>query len=108
MNDEVKKSSGTVRLTDSHGREWPCRLTLGALRRYKQETGEDASQLKGESSLGVLLWCCVKSACQADGVPMDVGLDEFLEKPSYTTGRYQRIRILNHVHRNYTVPDDRH
>lgn len=70
----------TFTIETSDGQSWPCRLTLGAMRRYKQITGEDVSQMAGVSDMGVLVWCCCKSACAADGKPMDVSLDDFLDR----------------------------
>lgn len=73
-------SSGNIEIETSDGRRWPCRLTLGAMRRYKRETGEDVSRMKDTSDMGVLVWCCCQSACSADGIAMDVGLDDFLDR----------------------------
>jgi hypothetical protein len=52
------------------GREYPCRMTMGAMMRFKQETGRGVEELKqGDSSDAVvLLWCCILSACAVDGV----------------------------------------
>ena len=70
----------TFTIETSDGQNWPCRLTLGAMRRYKQITGEDVSQMAGVSDMGVLVWCCCKSACAAENRPMDVSLDDFLDR----------------------------
>ncbi len=63
------------------GRELPCRLTMGAMVRYKRETGQDVSELNGQdlAAIGALIWCCVKSTCAADGIEMEMGMDEFLD-----------------------------
>ena len=64
----------------SDGKRWPLRLTLGALRRFKAETGREVSDAKGASDMAVLIWCCVKSTCNADGIEMDMDEETFLDK----------------------------
>lgn len=63
------------------GTEYPCRVTMGAMLRYKRESGEDVSKLKDDNLEGLVLflWCCVKSACNADGVDFHYGFDEFAD-----------------------------
>ena len=63
------------------GKEYPCRQTMGAILRYKRETGKDISQLdySDVSGMVIFLWCCVTSASKADGVEFDMGLDEFAD-----------------------------
>jgi hypothetical protein len=70
----------SIKIVTSDGKEWPCRLTLGAMRRYKAETGEDVSAMNGASDMAVLVWCCVKSACNADGQPMEMSLEDFTDR----------------------------
>lgn len=68
----------TIKTTD--GREWPCRLTMGALRRYKQVTGTEAEAISGAADLAVLMWCCTVSASNADGVDFDMSLEDFTDR----------------------------
>lgn len=70
----------TIKIVASDGREWPCRVTLGAMRRYKQLTGEDVSRMAGVSDITTLIWCCCKSACAIDGVAFDLDVDEFCDR----------------------------
>ncbi len=70
----------SISITTSDGKTYPCRLTLGALRRFKLETGEDAEHVSSASDIAVLIWCCCKSACSADGVAFDVALDDFCDR----------------------------
>ena len=50
-----------------YGKEYPMRMTMGAMRRFKQETGMEVSEMTTEASLMVVfLFCCVASACNAD------------------------------------------
>ena len=57
------------------GKEYPCRVTMGALLRFKRATGHDVSSMDYEDmeELMVFVHSCVSSACKADGV--DFGLD---------------------------------
>lgn len=75
MNKEQK-----ITITTSDGKEYPCRVTLGAMRRFKRETGIEADQIKSPSELGAFIWCCCLSAANADGVEFDVSLDDFCDR----------------------------
>ncbi len=64
-----------------NGKRYPCRVTMGALLRFKRETGKDASEL-GQTDVAdliTLLWCCVASASKADGVEFGLGLMDFAD-----------------------------
>ncbi|MBE6245594.1 MAG: hypothetical protein E7108_08770 [Bacteroidales bacterium] len=63
------------------GKEYPCRQTMGALLRYKRETGQDISKLESSDASGmvIFLWCCVVSASKADGVEFNLSLEEFAD-----------------------------
>ncbi len=63
------------------GKQYPCRMTMGALRRYKQIEGEDISKMNGDvAKVGTLLYCCIASASSADGVMFDVDIDDFADR----------------------------
>ena len=66
------------------GREYPCRATMGAMLRFKRETGREVTELDMSqmSDLAVWLWCCVLSACAADGVDFGMELMEFADQLS--------------------------
>lgn len=67
------------------GKQYPCRITMGALRRYKQIEGEDISQMGNDTTkVGTLLFCAVQSACKADGVPFDYDIDTFADTVDLT------------------------
>jgi len=71
------------------GKTYPCRVTMGALLRFKNETGKDVSELSETdvADLLTLLWCCTASACAADHVSFGMGLMDFadaLEPGKYT------------------------
>lgn len=52
---------------------------MGAMVRFKRETGRDVSTIQSGdlSDLALLLWCCVKSACNADGVGFEDSFELF-------------------------------
>lgn len=63
------------------GKEYPCRVTMGAMVRFKRESGKDIREVD-QTDIGLMLmfvWCCVKSACNADGVEFDVTFDTFAD-----------------------------
>lgn len=63
------------------GKEYPCRVTMGAMVRFKRATGKDVSQLNQSdiSELVQFIYCCVQSACKADDVAFDVDFDTFAD-----------------------------
>lgn len=62
-------------------KEYPCRVTMGAMVRFKNETGKDVSRLeKGDiSELMQFVYCCVKSACNADKVAFTYDFETFAD-----------------------------
>lgn len=63
-----------------YGKEYPVRMTMGAMRRFKRETGTDVSLMGTDVDLMIVfLFCCVASACNADGVAFDLDIDKFAD-----------------------------
>ena len=64
-----------------NGKVYPCRMTMGAMLRYRRLTGKEVSEMEGGSvsELATLLYCCTASACSADGVEFGLELDEFCD-----------------------------
>lgn len=64
-----------------NGKEYPIRMTMGALLRFKRETGKDVSEVKSTDTADwiILMWCCVASACKADGDEFTLTLEEFAD-----------------------------
>lgn len=63
-----------------YGKEYPVRITMGAMRRYKRETGQDVSLMGNDVDLLVIfMFCCVASACNADDVPFELDMDKFAD-----------------------------
>ena len=73
-----------------NGKPYPCRVTMGALLRFKRETGRDVGQISQDdvSDLVILLWCCIASASKADGVEFGMSLMDFADRldPEALTG----------------------
>jgi hypothetical protein len=62
------------------GKAYPCRQTMGAMLRFKQETGKEATEMDGGfTDLCTYLWCCIASACSADKIDFDLSLMEFAD-----------------------------
>ncbi len=62
------------------GKEYPMRLTMGAMSIFAKETGKDVSEMSGDVlDMGVFVYGCVKSACRKDGVNFPYTLEEFLD-----------------------------
>lgn len=64
-----------------NGKQFPCRVTMGAMLRFKRETGTDVSEIGQNdiSGLVTFLWCCIASACAADKVEFGMSLMEFAD-----------------------------
>ena len=54
-----------------NGKVYPCRPTMGAMLRFKKETGKEVTEITTDnfSDLCTYLYCCVASASAADKVP---------------------------------------
>lgn len=62
------------------GKEYPCRQTMGAMLRFKQETGKEVTEIGGNlSDICTYLFCCVASACKKDNVSFDMSLMDFAD-----------------------------
>lgn len=61
------------------GKEVPCRLSMGAMLLFKQNTGKDVSEMKTDDmeELLMFMWCCVVCACRADGVEFGIDFETF-------------------------------
>lgn len=60
-------------------KEYPLYVTMGALLRYKRETGHDVSELKDGDleAMMMLMWCCVACASQAHGIDFPLDFETF-------------------------------
>lgn len=64
-----------------NGTVYPCSPTMGAMLRFKQETGREASEIDTSSlsDLCTFLWCCTASAAKREGIPFDYSLMDFAD-----------------------------
>lgn len=64
-----------------NGKHYPCRQTMGAMLRFKQETGREITDIEqgNFSDICTFLWCCVVSACKHDGVEFGLSLMDFAD-----------------------------
>lgn len=64
-----------------NGKAYPCRQTMGAMLRFKRETGKEVTDIQGNdfSEMVAWLWCCVASACNHDGVEFGMSLMDFAD-----------------------------
>ena len=63
------------------GQTLPCRQTMGAFLHFRRETGREATELTGElTDMLTFFYCCVRSACRADGIPFDLTLEQFADR----------------------------
>lgn len=60
------------------GKMYPCRITMGALARFKRLAGHDVDTLDSGDIEELLLfvWCCIASACVADKVTFEISPEE--------------------------------
>lgn len=63
-----------------NGTAYPCRPTMGAMLRFKKETGKEVTDISGSlTDLCAYLYCCVASASAAEGVEFGMSLMEFAD-----------------------------
>ncbi|MCM1484082.1 MAG: hypothetical protein NC043_07080 [Muribaculaceae bacterium] len=64
-----------------NGTAYPCSPTMGAMLRFKQETGREITQIdpKSFTDLCTYLWCCVVSASRREGLDFGMSLMEFAD-----------------------------
>lgn len=78
-DESVKKGSKlTIKIG---GRCYPCYATMGAALRFKGRTFVEVNDIRLDSISEMLtyLWCCVKSACNREGMDFDMDLQDFAD-----------------------------
>lgn len=62
-------------------KEFPCRLTMGAMLQFKRTVGKDVSQMdwKDMEELLMHMWCCVSSASRADNTEFPIDFPMFCD-----------------------------
>lgn len=64
-----------------NGTAYPCSPTMGAMLRFKQETGREITEINpgSFSDLCTYLWCCVVSASKREGKDFNLSLMDFAD-----------------------------
>lgn len=64
-----------------NGEAYPCSPTMGAMLRFKQETGKEITEIDPTSltDLCTYLWCCIVSAAKREGKPFNYSLMDFAD-----------------------------
>lgn len=67
-----------------NGKAFPCRPTMGAMLRFKRETGREITEIEqgSFSDICTYLWCCIVSACKHDGIDFNLSLMDFADSIS--------------------------
>ena len=70
-----------------NGVAYPCRPTMGAMLRFKRETGREVTEATdGQvSDIITLLWCCIVSTCNAEGKEFPYDLLSFADNVDVET-----------------------
>ena len=62
-----------------YGKEYPNRVTMGAMIDFKRATGKDVSEIGADMELlTMFMFCCVRSACR-DEVAFDLNFERFAD-----------------------------
>ena len=61
------------------GKAYPTRASMGAMLRFTRETGKELSEALTFTDQITYLWCCVVSACSADGIEFGMDLLTFAD-----------------------------
>lgn len=60
--------------------EYPCYPTMGAMLRFKDATGREATTMTNSlSDMATYLWACVSSACNREGKEFGMSLQDFAD-----------------------------
>ena len=63
-----------------NGKAYPCRQTMGAMLRFKKETGKEVTEISDSATdMLTFLYCCTQSACAHDGIKFDLELMDFAD-----------------------------
>lgn len=62
-----------------NGMDYPCRITMGALLLYKRNMGKEVvlNEHSDMEDILMFMWCCIVSACRADGVEFNMDFETF-------------------------------
>lgn len=61
-------------------KEYPSRVTMGAMIDFKRETGKDVNEIGADiEQLTMFMYCCVRSACRADKMDFQLTFEQFAD-----------------------------
>ena len=61
-------------------KEYPSRVTMGAMIDFKRETGQDVNEIGADiEQLTMFMYCCVRSACRADKMDFQLTFEQFAD-----------------------------
>ena len=60
-------------------KEYPSRVTMGAMIDFKRETGKDVNEIGADvEQLTMFMYCCVRSACRADKIDFALTFEQMI------------------------------
>lgn len=63
-----------------YGKEYPNRVTMGAMIDFKRDTGKDVNEIGNDvEMLTQFMFCCIRSACRADKIDFSLTFEEFAD-----------------------------
>lgn len=64
------------------GTEYPFRMTMGAMVRFKRQTGKEVGEIASGEIEGIvaLVWCVLCASCHAEGIEFNVDFESFADK----------------------------
>lgn len=67
-----------------NGTSYPCKMTLGAMLRFKELTGKEVSEISQTevSAMATLLYCCAASGASSEGKSLDLTPVQFCDNIS--------------------------
>ena len=76
-------------------KEYPSRVTMGAMIDFKHETGKDVNEIGADiEQLTMFMYCCVRSACRADKVDFQLTYEQFADISTWTISPLFRMEWL--------------
>lgn len=91
-----------------NGEKYPCYPTMGAMLRFKQETGKEITEMDSGSlsDLCAYLWCCVVSACKREKKSFTLSLMDFADNLDLSDLMHWNGAITAETERTSAPEDD--
>lgn len=62
-----------------NGVEYPMRLSMGAMLRFKRETGKEITSAESIEDMIVMIHSCIKSACNHEKVKFNMSVEDLAD-----------------------------